>query len=232
MLNHNETAPSERTGRVDLLLCSQNRFSREGLRHMLTSQKLVISGEASSLIEAQSMLSSPPATGTALIYETSSKTCEIDTLALIAREFPHVPVIVLTDCAQTSELNAVLATGVSACLPSDISAEALKICLELVLLGEQIVPMSGVVRSSSCPPPALDRTHEELRSPLSAREGQILTCLETGLGNKQIARDLEMAEATVKVHVKAILRKIRVDNRTQAAVWSLNNRRTGAELAN
>ena len=48
-------------------------------------------------------------------------------------------------------------------------------------------------------------------------------CLIEGDSNKSIARKIDIAEATVKVHVKAILRKIRVQNRTQAAIWGMNN---------
>jgi two-component system, NarL family, nitrate/nitrite response regulator NarL len=58
---------------------------------------------------------------------------------------------------------------------------------------------------------------------LSQREDQILKALVGGHSNKMIARSCTVTEATVKVHVKSILRKIRVANRTQAAVWALNN---------
>jgi two-component system nitrate/nitrite response regulator NarL len=65
---------------------------------------------------------------------------------------------------------------------------------------------------------------DEHHSPkLSLRETCILRCLISGDSNKTIARNYSIAEATVKVHVKAILRKIRVRNRTQAAIWALNN---------
>ncbi|MFX5817298.1 LuxR C-terminal-related transcriptional regulator, partial [Acinetobacter baumannii] len=59
---------------------------------------------------------------------------------------------------------------------------------------------------------------------LSPREISILQCLIEGDSNKCIARKINIAEATVKVHIKAILRKIRVQNRTQAAIWGLNHR--------
>jgi DNA-binding CsgD family transcriptional regulator len=59
---------------------------------------------------------------------------------------------------------------------------------------------------------------------LSARQRLILRCLINGDANKTIARKIHVTEATVKVHVKAILRKIRVNNRTQAAIWAMNNR--------
>jgi two-component system nitrate/nitrite response regulator NarL len=54
----------------------------------------------------------------------------------------------------------------------------------------------------------------------SSREVEILDCLTRGDANKLIARKFDIAEATVKVHIKAILRKIRVGNRTQAAIWA------------
>jgi two-component system nitrate/nitrite response regulator NarL len=58
---------------------------------------------------------------------------------------------------------------------------------------------------------------------LSPREKSILLCLVEGDSNKVIARKIDITEATVKVHVKAILRKIRVHNRTQAAIWAMNH---------
>lgn len=58
---------------------------------------------------------------------------------------------------------------------------------------------------------------------LSARQLAILKCLSQGDSNKVIARKISISEGTVKVHVKAILRKIQVHNRTQAAIWALNH---------
>jgi two-component system nitrate/nitrite response regulator NarL len=58
---------------------------------------------------------------------------------------------------------------------------------------------------------------------LSDREIQILDGLVRGQANKVIARKCDITEATVKVHMKSILRKIRVGNRTQAAIWALEH---------
>jgi two-component system nitrate/nitrite response regulator NarL len=58
---------------------------------------------------------------------------------------------------------------------------------------------------------------------LSARELEILSLLVAGDSNKAIARTCHLAESTVKIHLKTILRKIRVRNRTQAAIWALQN---------
>lgn len=73
--------------------------------------------------------------------------------------------------------------------------------------------------------PQLEPPHDkeaEITPRLSARERAVLLCLAIGDSNKVIARKLGIAEATVKVHVKAVLRKICVHNRTQAAVWAMN----------
>ena len=58
---------------------------------------------------------------------------------------------------------------------------------------------------------------------LSRRETLILRALMQGASNKVIARNLVITESTVKVHMKAILRKLRLQNRTQAAIWARNN---------
>jgi two-component system, NarL family, nitrate/nitrite response regulator NarL len=58
---------------------------------------------------------------------------------------------------------------------------------------------------------------------LSLREIDIIRRIVEGDSNKHIARRLDIAEATVKAHVKTILRKIGVSNRTQAAIWAMNN---------
>jgi DNA-binding CsgD family transcriptional regulator len=71
--------------------------------------------------------------------------------------------------------------------------------------------------------PILLPTEDRTTQLLSPREKSIMQCLIEGASNKTIARKIDIAEATVKVHVKAILRKIRVHNRTQAAIWGMNN---------
>ena len=70
----------------------------------------------------------------------------------------------------------------------------------------------------------------ETKTPtLSEREIQILDGLVKGYANKVIGRRCDISEATVKVHMKSILRKIRVGNRTQAAIWALEHGYSGEE---
>jgi two-component system nitrate/nitrite response regulator NarL len=66
---------------------------------------------------------------------------------------------------------------------------------------------------------------------LSHRERQVLICLAHGESNKGIARVCDISEATVKVHLKAILRKIKMHNRTQAAIWAVEHGLADANVA-
>jgi two-component system nitrate/nitrite response regulator NarL len=66
---------------------------------------------------------------------------------------------------------------------------------------------------------------------LSPRENQVLICLAHGESNKGIARVCHISEATVKVHLKAILRKTNARNRTQAAIWAVEHGLADADLA-
>jgi two-component system nitrate/nitrite response regulator NarL len=124
--------------------------------------------------------------------------------------------------------------------------EALIKYLDLVMLGEVVFPsaafLSAIAADSqgagdwqeepaiTVSPAHASHLSESNDSPirtLSSREAEILRCLMHGAPNKVIARKLDVAEATVKVHIKAILRKIRVANRTQAAMWAVSHLSAG-----
>jgi two-component system nitrate/nitrite response regulator NarL len=94
----------------------------------------------------------------------------------------------------------------------------------VIALPSARLPTTAVVTSEEARNDAFDSSFSfRVRHGLSEREGQILKSVVKGHGNKMIARTLDIAEATVKVHMKSVLRKIRVANRTQAAIWALEN---------
>jgi DNA-binding NarL/FixJ family response regulator len=110
--------------------------------------------------------------------------------------------------------------GAHACFPESVAAETFLKSLELVMLGETLVPSTLLASVPShglqSPPPDDCGVH------LSPQEERVLGSLIDGHPNKVIARELRIADATVKIHVKSILRKLRVDNRTQAAAWAMS----------
>jgi DNA-binding NarL/FixJ family response regulator len=153
------------------------------------------------------------------------------------KQHPTGRVAVLADHYRPSDIVSALQAGANAYFPKVAACHALIKYLELVMLGETILPEVILpiilghevddAHEASAPEVARDRAvvieAEGHRPQLSAREKCILRCLVEGDSNKVIARKVYIAEATVKVHVKAILRKIRVHNRTQAAIWAMNN---------
>jgi two-component system nitrate/nitrite response regulator NarL len=182
-------------------------------------------------------------------FDTSS----FDSLRRLSMSSPHLTVVVLADCYTPDDVWAALEAGASGFLDHDICREGLIKALELIVLGETVVPaqflhtvlkrlvgegtnqappaLAGATSSISCavsPVPndtvpaesarAVD--YARLAPHLSNREIAILRLFMKGASNKVIARQLEIAEATVKVHNKAILRKLQLQNRTQAAVWA------------
>jgi two-component system nitrate/nitrite response regulator NarL len=70
--------------------------------------------------------------------------------------------------------------------------------------------------------PAGHARAKDIRQDLSSRENEILKLLRDGASNKAIARSLNLAESTVKVHLKSLMRKLDAGNRTQAAIWGLD----------
>jgi two-component system nitrate/nitrite response regulator NarL len=93
-------------------------------------------------------------------------------------------------------------------------------------IGVEVAPQASANGSDPLPSSAASRDLPRL----SEREAQILDGLVKGHANKVIARTCDITEATVKVHMKSILRKIRVANRTQAAIWALEHGYPGDEM--
>jgi two-component system, NarL family, nitrate/nitrite response regulator NarL len=109
----------------------------------------------------------------------------------------------------------------SGILTYDLPAAAFVRSLHLIGSGERVFPRD--LAAGRRPQPAMLSTQPRSGGVrLSPREKEILSRLIAGDSNKVIARHLDIAEATVKVHLKSVLRKIGVENRTQAAIWALS----------
>ncbi len=136
-----------------------------------------------------------------------------------------------------AELALAFRAGASGYFVNVNSCDAFIKSIELVAMGETVFPpafLSFALDSKSDPgskatqPDENERaifvtTEDTVAPQLSPREKSILRCLIEGDSNKSIARKIDIAEATVTVHVRGILRKIRVQNRTQAAIWAMNH---------
>lgn len=153
-------------------------------------------------------------------------------------------ILVINASTEPKDVMAALEAGADGYLRDAISPQTLVRVIELIVEDETILPPE-FVRSlreprDAAPEKTCKGNHEikdmneenPAKVKLSAREGSILRGLVDGAPNKVIAQKLQITEATVKVHVKAILRKIRVKNRTQAAIWGAKHLPFSEELTN
>ncbi len=160
----------------------------------------------------------------------------LEQIGFAKNRYPAARIAVVSDHYRPGELASAFRAGASGYFVNVNSCDAFIKSIELVTMGETVFPpafLSFALDSNHEPQPTpsgesepeLLVTAEDTIAPphLSPRERAILSCLIEGNSNKCIARKIDIAEATVKVHVKAILRKIRVQNRTQAAIWGMNN---------
>ncbi|MSU90592.1 response regulator [Rhodobacteraceae bacterium 2CG4] len=108
-----------------------------------------------------------------------------------------------------------LAAGAAGFLPKTLSAKSLYNAVHFMGMGEQYAPLEYMTAPDEAP-------RHALAEKLSKRELQVLEGLTQGKSNKEIARDLQITEPTVKLHVKTLYRKIGAANRTQAALLAKN----------
>jgi DNA-binding NarL/FixJ family response regulator len=129
----------------------------------------------------------------------------------IRAKFPNAKMIALTTYGGDEDIRRALAAGVRSYLTKDVPHDELLKAIRAVHKGETYVPAALAAAV------AAQGSHPEL----TERELQVLELIVRGLVNKQIAYSLNLAEYTVKNHVKSILNKLRAQDRTQAATEAI-----------
>ncbi len=144
----------------------------------------------------------------------------LEVLAVLKQEIPELPVIMLTTSEEEQDLLAALQGGAQGYLLKDMEPEELIQSLERALNGEVVVAPSMTPLLARVAQGEILKTHQrdDLQSLLTPREYEILSHLAEGQSNKVIARELEISDGTVKLHVKSILKKLDVHSRVEAAV--------------
>jgi two-component system nitrate/nitrite response regulator NarL len=225
-----------------VLIGSHNLF-REGLARILRAGCFRIAASAShvsaSHVEQGVLNAAKKQWPILLVIDAGDAPISIgEQIKLFKKHHPAARVVVLADKFQLQSIFVAFRAGANACFDRNFACEHFIKSLELVMLGESILPpavlqfildLDDVHKyenraddNSSHEDIAIK--HEDAHAPqLSVQETCILRCLTEGASNKVIARKIRIAESTVKVHIKSILRKVRVKNRTQAAIWAMNS---------
>jgi DNA-binding NarL/FixJ family response regulator len=218
-----------------VILVGKSILLREGLARILRGANFRILASVSNADDLRPSKATPHLPLYLIVHTGNDFDIALGQIALFRNRHADARIAVVADHYRPNELTSAFRAGANGYFV-DVSDRFIR-SIELVMMGETIFPQaflsflidanrphlveaSATVRNLE---PILVATEDATAPLLSPQEKVILRCLIEGDSNKYIARKIDITEATVKVHVKAILRKIRVQNRTQAAVWGINN---------
>lgn len=195
---------------------------RAGLRAQLDGKGFHVAVEAATVEEA-TLISGRGAVANLIVVDFSLGGASI---AKLKTAQPEARVVVLSEAAELSYLAEMFGAGADGFILKSISANALIESLKLVLLGEKVFPSILTNFLGALQGHHSTNQAERVRVgdvALSQRELDIIRSLAEGQTNKSIAKELSITEATVKVHIKTVLRKLGASNRTQVAIWAVQH---------
>ena len=204
---------------TSLVVIETNQLFREGLRHLFSASSFDVVYESGSVEDAIPFVESlQPALVLVGLSDSDDVTTRVSQIRTAA---PRTRIVVLAESIRINRLADAMTSGVDGYLLKNRSADALHQSLRIVLLGEKVLPseLANLLTGDRLVSRSDLGTTRHLNG-LSDRELQILSHVRKGGQNKQIANDLKISDGTVKVHLKSILKKIHVQNRTQAAIWA------------
>jgi DNA-binding NarL/FixJ family response regulator len=223
--------------KVLVLLADDHALVREGLKHALVDLDSDLEFiEAATAAEVVDRLSSHPTIKLALLDLVMPGSTGFGLLAHVCNTYPNLPVTILSGSTDPAQMRKALDVGASGFITKSASAEVMLSALRLIMAGgiyvppEMVRPNSATAETINDPDrrPPLGTDKDARSDALTTRQHEVLERLEEGKSNKQIARELELSEHTVKIHVTRILRALGVSNRTQAAVMARAQGKKGA----
>ncbi|SOB78808.1 two component transcriptional regulator, LuxR family [Sphingomonas guangdongensis] len=203
--------------KVNVALIGKNLILREGLQRILSDAGFVVSQS----LDVAGRFSETEANPVAILLDESRLTLR-DDVEHIRSTSPGARIVCMVADFDYNDMCRAFGLGVDGLLTREIACPSLIASLQLVAAGEKVVP-SKLVETLKQLQSTQVTSHAEAAissARLTEREVEILNLLSLGYPNKLISRKLDISDATVKVHVKALMRKLQVQNRTQAAIWA------------
>ena len=207
-----------------VLIVDDHPLFRKGLAQLLqTAPAFRLVGEATGGAEGVEMARSLQP-DLVLLDLNMRDMSGLEVLRQLRQMRPEPRVVMITVSDQGEDVVAALRGGVDGYLLKDMEPEAMVAALADVAAGRVVIPpelnllLAAALRSEVRPQSAD-------AAGLTEQEQRILDKIAAGLSNKMIGRELNIAEGTVKVHVKHILRKLNLRSRVEAAVWAVERPR-------
>jgi len=195
---------------MKILHADDHPMFREGVRFflkLLDTQVVVL--EASNIQGALDKLALEGPVDLVVLDLQMPGTSELDGFFTIHRRYPKVPIVIVSGLNDPRTIRALLDGGARGYIPKLASSEQLMDALRRVLRGEVYLPDALFIPESQV-------TTGDEAALLTARQLQILPLLAEGMPNKRIADTLQVAEGTIKQHLKELFKRLKARNRTQA----------------
>lgn len=222
---------------IKTCIIESNSFFREGLKSILRDSRFRIDCEAERVEDALAYLQNERPDLVIAELPAGTETVPADFNA-IREAVPDARIVALVGQQCPMLMTDCLMQDIDGFLIKTMKPSVLLQSLALIAEGERVYPanlVARLLRGGTQSMVVMPGSQEQYN--LTAREMDILHLLVAGEPNKVIARRLSITEATVKVHLRSLLKKINAANRTQAAIWALHHgfansaAPTGAQLA-
>ena len=194
-----------------ILIADDHELVRDTISAFLEKEGDITVSSAANFEEANTAIQADGPFDLVLLDYTMPGMNELNGLKVAMANNGGNPVALISGTAPRQIAEQALAEGAAGFLPKSMAAKSLVHAVRFMAAGEQYAPIKFMT----------EREEEEshpLSEVLSEREVQVLDGLCRGLANKEIARELDLQEVTVKLHVKTLCRKLDARNRTHAAI--------------
>ncbi len=205
---------------IRIVIADDHALVREGTRQILEDQPgLVVAGEAQDGEEAVTMVSRLQP-DVVLMDIAMPKLNGIDATRIIKKESPATSVLILTAYDDDQYIFALLDAGAAGYLLKNVRGEELAQAVRAVAEGESVLHPTIAAKVFKRYTGSDQAVDEEIE-PLTDRESEVLAIAARGLSNKMIARELNLSDRTVQVHLSNIFGKLGVASRTEAVITAL-----------
>ncbi len=170
--------------------------------------------QAANLLEMQKVLSKNTDIDLLILDIDLAEPNTIETINKIKTTSPTTKIVAISTSEDTRNIRKILSNGVKGYIPKKSDSNILSGAFKLILDGGTYIPLAMLENNTE----NKNINPNPLKRNLTHRQSQVLDLIAQGKSNKQIAYDMGVSEATVKLHINALLRSLKVNNRTQAVI--------------